>query len=114
MQIIPPDTCQRYTGRLINIDHSFLPSFVGANPYFKAYEPGVKLVGATSHYVTEDLDEDPIIEQDVIRVGRNPNKEDLVRFGKDAEKAVLVKALRNHLEDRVVIQSNKTVVFDQR
>ncbi|GJM12643.1 MAG: formyltetrahydrofolate deformylase [Pseudohongiella sp.] len=112
MQIIPPVMCQKYAGRLINIHHSFLPSFVGANPYQKAYERGVKLIGATSHYVTEDLDEGPIIEQDVIRVGHRHKKEDLVRLGKDVEKAVLARALRNHLEDRVIIQGYKTVVFD--
>lgn len=112
MQIIPPNMCQRYMGRLINIHHSFLPSFIGANPYQKAYERGVKLIGATSHYVTEDLDEGPIIEQDVIRVGHRLKKDDLVRLGKDVEKSVLARALRNHLEDRVIIQGLKTVVFD--
>lgn len=112
MQIIPPDMCKRYKGRLINIHHSFLPSFIGANPYQKAYERGVKLIGATSHYVTEDLDEGPIIEQDVIRVAHRHKKEDLVRLGKDVEKSVLARALRNHLEDRVIVQGYKTVVFD--
>ena len=112
MQIIPPDMCQKYKGRLLNIHHSFLPSFAGANPYQKAYERGVKLIGATSHYVTEDLDEGPIIDQDVIRVGHRHKKEDLVRLGKDVEKAVLARALRNHLEDRVIIHGDKTVVFD--
>lgn len=112
MQIIPPDMCQKYMGRLINIHHSFLPSFIGANPYLKAYERGVKLSGATSHYVTEDLDEGPIIEQDVIRVGHRHTKDDLVRLGKDVEKSVLARALRNHLEDRVIVQGYKTVVFD--
>jgi formyltetrahydrofolate deformylase len=112
MQIIPPDMCGKYKGRLLNIHHSFLPSFVGANPYEKAYERGVKLIGATSHYVTEDLDEGPIIEQDVMRVGHRHKKEDLVRLGKDVEKTVLARALRNHLEDRVVVQGSKTVVFD--
>lgn len=112
MQIIPPGMCQRYMGRLINIHHSFLPSFIGANPYLKAYERGVKLIGATSHYVTEDLDEGPIIEQSVIRVGHRHKKDDLVRLGKDVEKDVLARALRNHLEDRVIIQGYKTVVFD--
>lgn len=112
MQIIPPDMCQKYKGRLLNIHHSFLPSFAGANPYQKAYERGVKLIGATSHYVTEELDEGPIIDQDVIRVGHHHKKEDLVRLGKDVEKAVLARALRNHLEDRVMIHGHKTVVFD--
>jgi formyltetrahydrofolate deformylase len=96
----------------INIHHSFLPSFKGANPYQKAYERGVKLIGATSHYVTSDLDEGPIIEQDVIRVGHRHRKEGLVRLGRDVEKTVLARALRNHLEDRVLIHGHKTVVFD--
>ena len=112
MQIIPPSMCEKYSGRLINIHHSFLPSFIGANPYLRAYERGVKLVGATSHYVTQDLDEGPIIEQDVIRVGHRHSKEDLVRLGKDVEKQVLARALRNHLEDRVIVHGCKTVVFD--
>ena len=112
MQIIPSDMCDKYMGRMINIHHSFLPSFIGANPYQKAYERGVKLIGATSHYVTADLDEGPIIEQDVIRVGHRHKKEDLVRLGRDVEKTVLARALRNHLEDRVLIHGYKTVVFD--
>lgn len=112
MQIIPPVLCEQYAGKLINIHHSFLPSFVGANPYQKAYDRGVKLIGATSHYVTEVLDEGPIIEQDVIRVNHRHTKDDLVRLGKDVEKAVLSRALRNHLEDRVIVHGNKTVVFD--
>jgi formyltetrahydrofolate deformylase len=112
MQIIPPSLCQNYAGRMINIHHSFLPSFIGANPYQKAYDRGVKLIGATSHYVTEQLDEGPIIEQDVIRVSHRHHKEDMVRLGKDVEKSVLARALRNHLEDRVIVHGNKTVVFD--
>ncbi|POP52418.1 formyltetrahydrofolate deformylase [Zhongshania marina] len=112
MQIIQPEFCRAYTGRMINIHHSFLPSFIGANPYQKAFDRGVKLIGATSHYVTEQLDEGPIIEQDVIRVSHRHSKDDLVRLGKDVEKAVLARALRNHLEDRVLVLGNKTVVFD--
>lgn len=112
MQIIPPEFCRAYSGRMINIHHSFLPSFIGANPYQKAYDRGVKLIGATSHYVTEQLDEGPIIEQDVIRVSHRHSKDDLVRLGKDVEKSVLARALRNHLEDRVLVHGNKTVVFD--
>lgn len=112
MQIVPPEFCRAYQGRMINIHHSFLPSFIGANPYQKAFERGVKLIGATSHYVTEQLDEGPIIEQDVIRVNHRHSKDDLVRLGKDVEKAVLARALRNHLEDRVLMHGNKTVVFD--
>lgn len=111
MQIIPPELCQAYAGRLINIHHSFLPSFVGAQPYQQAYDRGVKLIGATSHYVTEYLDEGPIIDQDTIRVSHHYTTEDLRRLGKDVEKIVLARALRYHLEDRVFICGNKTVVF---
>lgn len=112
MQIIQPEFCRAYSGRMINIHHSFLPSFIGANPYQKAFDRGVKLIGATSHYVTEQLDEGPIIEQDVIRVSHRHSKDDLVRLGKDVEKSVLARALRNHIEDRVLVLGNKTVVFD--
>ena len=112
MQIIPSQMCAKYKDRMINIHHSFLPSFIGANPYAKAYERGVKLVGATSHYVTEDLDEGPIIEQDVVRVGHSHSQEDLVRLGKDVEKLVLARALRNHLENRVIVHGRKTLIFD--
>ncbi len=112
MQIIPPSLCEKYAERLINIHHSFLPSFVGANPYQKAFERGVKLIGATSHYVTQDLDEGPIIDQDVVRVNHRHDKDELVRMGKDVEKSVLSRALRNHLDDRVIVLGNKTVVFD--
>jgi formyltetrahydrofolate deformylase len=111
MQIIPPALCERFAGRLINIHHSFLPSFVGANPYQKAYDRGVKLIGATCHYVTEDLDEGPIIEQDVIRVNHSCDKDDMVRLGRDVEQSVLSRGLRYHLEDRVIVRGNKTVVF---
>ncbi len=111
MQIIPPALCEQFAGRLINIHHSFLPSFVGANPYQKAYDRGVKLIGATCHYVTEDLDEGPIIEQDVIRVNHSCDKEDMVRLGRDVEQSVLSRGLRYHLEDRVIVRGNKTVVF---
>lgn len=111
MQIVPPELCQQYAGRLINIHHSFLPSFIGANPYLRAYERGVKLIGATCHYVTEDLDEGPIIEQDVIRVNHSCDKDDMVRLGRDVEQSVLSRGLRYHLEDRVIVRGNKTVVF---
>mgnify|MGYP001815036182 FL=1 len=111
MQIIPPNLCKEYAGRLINIHHSFLPSFIGANPYLRAYERGVKLIGATCHYVTEDLDEGPIIEQDVIRVNHGCDKDDLVRLGRDVEQSVLSRGLRYHLEDRVIVRGNRTVVF---
>lgn len=112
MQIMPAKLCDQYQGRMINIHHSFLPSFVGAEPYAQAFERGVKLIGATCHYVTKDLDQGPIIEQDVARVSHRRSKEDLVRLGRDVEKIVLSRGLRYHLEDRVMIQGNKTVVFD--
>jgi formyltetrahydrofolate deformylase len=111
MQILPPDTCARYPGRVINIHHSFLPSFVGAKPYHRAFERGVKLIGATSHYVTADLDEGPIIEQDVVRVEHGDTVDDLIRYGRDVERAVLARALRYHLEDRVMLNGHRTVVF---
>lgn len=111
MQIVPPDLCARYAGRMINIHHSFLPSFAGARPYHQAYERGVKLIGATCHYVTQDLDAGPIIEQGVHRVSHCHTPRDLMRFGRDVEKNVLARGLRWHLEDRVIIHGNKTVVF---
>lgn len=112
MQILPPDLCEVYAGKVINIHHSFLPSFAGAKPYHKAYDRGVKLIGATCHYVTQDLDEGPIIDQDVIRVSHRDSTEDMVRLGKDVERTVLSRGLRCHLEDRVIIYENKTVVFN--
>ena len=111
MQILSPELCERYPGQILNIHHSFLPSFVGAKPYHQAYTRGVKLIGATCHYVTADLDQGPIIEQDVIRVDHSDAPEDLVRYGKDIEKTVLARGLRYHLEDRVLMHGNKTVVF---
>jgi len=97
---------------IINIHHSFLPAFIGANPYRQAYERGVKLIGATGHYATEDLDEGPIIEQDVMRVGHRDTVEDLVRKGRDLEEVVLARAVRRHIERRVLVYGRKTVVFD--
>ncbi len=111
MQILPPSLCEHFAGRVINIHHSFLPSFAGAKPYHQAHERGVKLIGATCHYVTEALDAGPIIEQDIHRVSHCHTPADLVRFGRDVEKAVLARGLRWHLEDRVLIHGNKTVVF---
>ena len=111
MQILPPELCAAYPGRILNIHHSFLPSFVGAKPYHQAYTRGVKLIGATCHYVTEFLDQGPIIEQDVIRIDHSDSVEDMVRYGKDIEKNVLARGLRYHLEDRVLVHGNKTVVF---
>jgi formyltetrahydrofolate deformylase len=111
MQILSPEMCAKYPGQIINIHHSFLPSFVGAKPYTQAYNKGVKLVGATCHYVTADLDQGPIIEQSVIRIDHSDSPEDMVRYGKDVEKQVFARGLRYHLEDRVLILGNKTVVF---
>lgn len=111
MQILPPELCEANPGRIINIHHSFLPSFVGAKPYHQAYTRGVKLIGATCHYVTSELDAGPIIEQDVIRIDHSDSPEDMVRYGKDIEKTVLARGLRYHLEDRVLVHGNKTVVF---
>ena len=111
MQVLSDDLCRKLAGRAINIHHSFLPSFVGAKPYHQAYAKGVKLIGATCHYVTADLDQGPIIEQDVIRIDHSDAVEDMVRYGKDIEKTVLARGLRYHLEDRVLVHGNKTVVF---
>lgn len=111
MQILPPSLCQRYPGRIINIHHSFLPSFVGAKPYHQAYQRGVKLIGATCHYVTDELDAGPIIEQDTVRIDHGDTVEDLVRYGRDIEKTVLSRGLRYHVEDRVLVCGNKTIVF---
>ena len=111
MQILSPALCAAYPGRIINIHHSFLPSFVGAKPYHQAYARGVKLIGATCHYVTAELDQGPIIEQDVIRIDHSDSVDDMVRYGKDIEKTVLARGLRYHLEDRVLLNGHKTVVF---
>jgi len=111
MQIIPGDLCDKYSGKIINIHHSFLPSFVGANPYARAAERGVKLIGATCHYVTANLDEGPIIEQDVVRVDHADSADDMKKMGQDIEKITLAKGLQYHLEDRVLTCNNKTVVF---
>ncbi len=111
MQIMPPYLCQRYAGRIINIHHSFLPSFAGAKPYHQAYQRGVKLIGATCHYVTEELDEGPIIEQDTVRIDHGDSVEDMVRYGRDIEKTVLARGLRYHVESRVLICGSKTIVF---
>ncbi|MBI4995605.1 MAG: formyltetrahydrofolate deformylase [Rhodocyclales bacterium] len=111
MQILSPELCAAYPSRILNIHHSFLPSFVGAKPYHQAYQRGVKLIGATCHYVTAELDQGPIIEQDVIRIDHSDSPDDMVRYGKDIEKTVLARGLRYHLEDRVLVHGNKTVVF---
>lgn len=111
MQILPASLCERWAGRALNIHHSFLPSFVGARPYHQAHARGVKLIGATCHYVTADLDAGPIVEQDVIRVNHDDTVSDMVRRGRDIERLVLARGLRWHLEDRVLVHGNKTVVF---
>ncbi|OBA43187.1 MULTISPECIES: formyltetrahydrofolate deformylase [unclassified Gordonia (in: high G+C Gram-positive bacteria)] len=112
MQIVPPQLCDRWAGKAINIHHSFLPSFVGARPYHQAFARGVKLIGATCHYVTADLDAGPIIEQDVTRIDHGDSVNDMVRQGRDIETLVLSRGLRWHLEDRVLVHGRKTVVFN--
>lgn len=111
MQVLPPALCERWAVRILNIHHSFLPSFAGGQPYRQAFERGVKLIGATSHFVTPNLDEGPIIEQDVIRVDHGDTIEDMIRLGRDVEKTVLARALRYVLQDRVLVNGNRTVVF---
>lgn len=111
MQVLSDAFCQRMSGRIINIHHSFLPSFKGANPYKQAYERGVKLIGATAHYVTADLDEGPIIEQDTVRVTHAQSAEDYVSLGRDVEAQVLSRAIHGHIHHRVFQNGNKTVVF---
>ncbi|PJE27468.1 formyltetrahydrofolate deformylase [Pseudooceanicola antarcticus] len=111
MQILSDEMCQKMSGRIINIHHSFLPSFKGANPYKQAYERGVKLIGATSHYVTADLDEGPIIEQDTVRVTHAQSPSDYVSLGRDVESQVLARAIHAHIHHRVFLNGNKTVVF---
>jgi formyltetrahydrofolate deformylase len=112
MQILSAEFLSQVGCPVINIHHSFLPAFIGANPYRQAYERGVKIIGATAHYATQDLDEGPIIEQDVIRVGHRDTVEDLVRKGRDLEEIVLARAVRRHIEHRVLVYGRKTVVFD--
>jgi len=111
MQILSDAMCQKMSGRIINIHHSFLPSFKGANPYKQAFERGVKLIGATSHYVTADLDEGPIIEQDIVRITHAQSSEDYVSLGRDVESQVLARAIHAHIHRRVFLNGNKTVVF---
>jgi len=111
MQILDEEFVSKWEMKVINIHHSFLPAFVGANPYKQAYDKGVKLIGATAHYVTADLDQGPIIEQDVERVNHDFTVEQLRELGQDVERNVLARAVRWHLEDRVIVDGNKTVVF---
>jgi formyltetrahydrofolate deformylase len=112
MQILSPRFVEHYPRKIINVHHSFLPAFSGAKPYHAAFERGVKLIGATSHYVTEDLDEGPIIDQDVTRVSHREQVVDLVQKGRDLERVVLSRAVRWHLNHRILSYGNKTVVFD--
>ncbi|MBD2133025.1 MULTISPECIES: formyltetrahydrofolate deformylase [unclassified Sphaerospermopsis] len=111
MQIITDNFIQQFP-QIINIHHSFLPAFIGANPYYRAFERGVKIIGATAHYATVDLDCGPIIEQDVVRVSHRDNVDDLIRKGKDLERIVLARGVRSHLQNRVLVYGNKTVVFE--
>lgn len=111
MQILNADFCAQFEGKIINIHHSFLPCFVGAKPYHQAFESGVKLIGATCHYVTKDLDAGPIIEQDIIRIDHSHSISDMILKGKDIEKNVLARGLQYHIENRVLINQNKTIVF---
>ena len=111
MQVLSPEFVARYPRRVINVHHSFLPAFPGGRPYQRAYEKGVKLIGATSHYVTKELDEGPIIEQDVMRVSHRDDARSLAQLGADVERLVLAWAVQAHCEDRVIRHGNTTVVF---
>lgn len=111
MQILSSKFVKHYQNRIINIHHSFLPAFIGGNPYKQAFERGVKIIGATSHYVTEDLDEGPIMEQDIMRVTHKDSVEDLKRKGRDLERMVLARALHYHIEHRVLVRGRKTIIF---
>lgn len=112
MRIMPIPLCQRYYGKMINIHHSFLPAFIGANPYQQAFDRGVKIIGATCHYVTEDLDEGPIIEQGVTHINHSYTADDIKRIGRDVEKVTLATGLRLHLNNQVIIHHNKTIVLE--
>lgn len=112
MQILTPCFIDQYPNQIINIHHSFLPAFVGSNPYKQAYDRGVKIIGATSHYVTNELDEGPIIEQDIIRISHKDTVSDLIRKGRDLERLILARALYSHSEHRILVHGKKTIVFD--
>ncbi|MFZ0911620.1 MAG: formyltetrahydrofolate deformylase [Candidatus Acidiferrales bacterium] len=112
MQVLSPDFIRHFPHRIINIHHSFLPAFVGGKPHHQAYQRGVKLIGATGHYVTEVLDDGPIIEQDVVRISHRDTLDDLIQKGRDLEKVVLSRAVRWHIENRILLYGNKTVIFD--
>lgn len=111
MQILPETLCREFAGKVINIHHSFLPAFVGANPYRRAFERGVKLIGATCHYATENLDQGPIIEQEVSRVEHYHEPDDLIRMGRDCERLALARGVRFHVEDRVLVHGSRAIVF---
>lgn len=111
MQVVPAELCEHWAGRALNIHHGFLPSFAGARPYHQAHDRGVKLVGATCHFVTPDLDQGPIIEQDVIRVHHSESVDQIARRGRDIEKIVLARGIRWHLEDRILVHGNRTAIF---
>lgn len=111
MQIVPTWLCEKFAGRIINIHHSFLPAFIGANPYKQAFQRGVKLIGATCHYATEELDAGPIIEQEVSRVEHYHDPQDLVRLGRDCERLALARGVRYHVEDRVLVHNSRAIVF---
>src|SRR5207302_9527422 len=111
MRVLPREICAEWRGRIINIHHSFLPSFVGANPYQRAYDRGVKLIGATCHYATAELDEGPIIDQEVVRVEHFHSPQDLLRLGRDCERLALARGVRYHIHGRVLIHGNKSIVF---
>jgi len=113
MQILSEQFVEEFSGRVINIHHGFLPAFQGAKPYHQAYDRGVKIIGATSHYATADLDEGPIIEQDVERVMHDNSPEDLVMIGKDIERLVLARAVKAHIEHRIIISGRRTIVFSE-
>ena len=112
MQVLSTDFINQYPMPIINIHHSFLPAFIGAKPHHQAYERGVKLIGATAHYVTEVLDDGPIIEQSIVRVSHRDSVEDLVEKGRDLEKVVLSRAVRWHIENRILLYNNKTIIFE--
>jgi len=112
MQILSPVFVKKYPNRIINIHHSFLPAFVGSNPYRQAFQRGVKIIGATSHYVTAELDEGPIIEQDIIRISHKDTLKDLIRKGRDLERMVLARALHSHFEHRILVMGRKTIIFE--
>jgi formyltetrahydrofolate deformylase len=112
MQVLSSKCVEEYPHRIINIHHSFLPAFAGGNPYKQAHERGVKIIGATCHYITDVLDEGPIIEQDIIRISHKDSLEDFIRKGRDLERLVLARGVRLHLQDRVLVHGRKTVIFD--